>query len=96
MRRISETASCAASMADARTTLEPGLVEMNPALGAGRPGAGRIIGMKIGLCARQIAYSEWLRRRTHSTTTEKINTVGAIGQAIVYSVLAAHNAQIAK
>lgn len=92
LRRIAQASACAASMVDAGTTLRPGLIETNAVLGAGSPKAGRIIGLKIGLCAGQIAYAEYIHHRRPNVAAEQIGTLGGFGAAGFFSILAWHNA----
>lgn len=90
IRRVAQVAGCAASMVDARTTLRAGLVETNPLLGSGKPQAGRIISLKLGMCAGQIVASELHR----SARKDKIGAVSGIGQAGMYGALALHNSEL--
>lgn len=90
IRRISQIAGCAASMLDAATTLRAGIAETNPILGRGAPQAGRIIGIKIGMCAGQIAYSEW-RHARYGARGERTATVMGFGQAAFYGAVSVHN-----
>src|SRR5947208_310752 len=74
VRRLTQAAGCAASMIDAKTTLDAsryGAIETNPILGGGRPGAGRIVGIKLGLCAGQIVWTEWSLRKARGTEKER-------------------------
>jgi hypothetical protein len=102
-RRISQAAGCAASMADGMTTLAAakyGAVETNPLLGRD-PGAARVIGIKLGLCVGQIAWSEWrLHQYRRSVgeeaarTSEIIGAAAGIGETGLYSAFAFHNLRL--
>lgn len=97
LRRIAQGAGCAASMMDARTTLRPGVAETNPILGSGRPNAGRIIGFKIGVCAGQIALSEYQHHHhPENARNERWQMYGGSAQAAVYGTLAFRNSRIGK
>lgn len=89
IRRIGQVASCAASMADARTTLRPGLVETNPLLGAGKPQPARILSLKLGMCAVQ-----FVAERHKSRAKDKLGAVSGFAQAGIYTGLALHNEQL--
>lgn len=104
IRRIGQAAGCAVSMLDARSTLRSGLVEQNPSLGAGTPQSGRLIGIKVGVCAAEVVYAEW-RHHTrswqqigpvHNTDVrdEKITGIASFGAAAAYGAVAAHNEAI--
>lgn len=90
IRRIAQVAGCAASMVDAGTTLRPGIIETNPLLGRGTPNAGRIIGIKLGMCAGQIAFSEW-RHARHGARDERTAALFGFGQAALYGAVSVHN-----
>ena len=95
LRRIAQISSCAASMVDAASTLRPGLRELNPLLGSGQPNAGRIIGIKVGICLAPIIVAEWqLHRHGYNQQAERINFGFATGTAGLYSGLAVHNYRI--
>ena len=88
LRRAAQVAACAATAADAATTLRPGLRETNPLLGQGAS----VIGIKLGVCAGQIAFAEWRSRR--HPEIEKPATFAAFGEAGVFTVLAIRNSRI--
>lgn len=95
IRRIAQVGACAASMADAATTLDRPLRETNPLLANanGTPNAGLIIGVKVGLCAGSIAIAEL--RKSHSrgdSHSEKISAVSGFVAAGVFAGVAVHNA----
>jgi hypothetical protein len=104
LRRIGQAAGCAASMVDAKTTFRAGLIETNPLYGVGRPQVGRIVGIKLGFCGAQVAYSEYRHFRYRheaigphhdaDVTREKIGFVGALGQAGYFAYLAGRNSAI--
>ena len=97
IRRISQIASCAASMADAATTRRSGLIETNALLGDGAPQPGRIAALKLGVCAGQIAIAEILHARNRGnrgSIGEKIGTAGALGQAGYFGALALRNSAL--
>jgi hypothetical protein len=97
IRRIGQFAGCAASMVDARSTLQAGLAETNPILGSGKPNAGRIYGIKIGTCAGSILWSEYLHHKYPiGSITEKIGAASAFGQAAFYTGAAIHNEELLK
>ncbi len=91
-------------MLDASSTLRPGLVETNPAIGTGTPQSGRLIGIKVGVCAAEIAYSEWKHHKSswqqigpvHNSDvrSEKITGLSTFGAAAAYSFFALHNQAI--
>lgn len=92
LRRISQLAGCATSMLDARSTLRPGLNETNPILGRGNPNAGRIIGLKLGICAGTIIASEWSHRQApEAMQREKAGAYIGMASAGLYSGLAVRN-----
>ena len=102
-RRLSQAAGCAASMADGMTTLAAakyGAVETNPLLGRD-PRAARVIGIKLGLCAGQIAWSEWrlhqYRRGAGEDAARQSEIIGGaagLGQVGLYSALTFHNIRL--
>lgn len=94
IRRISQIASCAVSMADAATTRRSGLIETNALLGEGAPQPGRIAALKLGACAGQIAIAEILHARNRGSIGEKIGTAGALGQAGYFGALALRNSAL--
>jgi hypothetical protein len=75
-------------VADAATTLRPGLRETNPLLGQGAS----VIGIKLGLCAGQIAFTEW-RARRHPEIDKPV-TFAAFGEAGVFTGFAIRNSRI--
>lgn len=95
IRRISQIAGCAASMLDARSTLRPGLNETNPILGRGTPNGGRIIGLKLGICAGSFIASEWSHRQAPAEMgREQVGAYIGMASAGLYGGLAARNFRI--
>jgi hypothetical protein len=104
IRRIGQAAGCAVSMIDARTSLRSGLAEENPSLGSGRPQSGRMIGIKAGVCAAEVAYAEWRHHKrswqqigpVHNIDVrdERVTGIASFTAAAAYGAVAAHNASI--
>ena len=93
IRRLTQVAACAASAADAKTTLRGGLREENSLLSNanGTPNAARIISLKAGICVGQVVVAEAMRRKPGMD----ILMMGvAVPQAGAFGFAAWHNAKL--
>ena len=94
VRRATLAAACAASATDAVTTWQGkqrGMREANPLFRSsdGSPAMGRVIGLKVGLCA----VSAWRQERT---THSNAFLISNILQAILFGGAAWHNETLIK
>lgn len=97
IRRLAQSGACVASATDIYTTTRAGLVETNPVLGVGAPNVARLYGLKLGVCGATFIVSELVARHhpgTAHVTTEKMETLGAVGQMGYFGGFAVHNALI--
>jgi len=89
MRRVLTAGACAASFADAYSTrraLSAGAYERNPLVAS----QGRMIGLKVGVCAATVALGELAPRQSGMVTA----LAGA--QLGVFSWATAHNVRVAE
>lgn len=95
IRRVTLGAACAASVGfDSFTThraISSGAVETNPLMG--RASAGRMIGIKAGMCAASAFAQEW-RAASHTPRTDWTVTGVNLGVTAGYTRAGIHNLHV--